>query len=127
MRKLLRLEALALFLIGLVLYAKGGYGWGRFAIWILVPDLSLLGYLLNPRAGAIIYNTVHSEIGPVALAALALLGVLPAALPYAIIWGIHVCMDRSLGYGLKYMDAFRHTHLGTVGKDSAPASQTAAA
>jgi uncharacterized protein YbjT (DUF2867 family) len=25
-------------------------------------------------------------------------------------------MDRVLGYGLKYPDAFKHTHLGTIGK-----------
>jgi hypothetical protein len=25
-------------------------------------------------------------------------------------------MDRLFGYGLKYPDAFTHTHLGTVGR-----------
>jgi hypothetical protein len=29
-------------------------------------------------------------------------------------------MDRLFGYGLKYPDAFTHTHLGTIGKSKAP-------
>jgi hypothetical protein len=28
----------------------------------------------------------------------------------------HAAFDRMLGYGLKYEQGFRHTHLGTIGK-----------
>ena len=31
----------------------------------------------------------------------------------------HASFDRVFGYGLKYEDAFRHTHLGMIGRDPA--------
>ncbi len=124
----LRAEGLAMLLMALLLYAKGGYGWGRFAALLLVPDLSLLAYLIGPRAGAMTYNIVHSDIGPLALGATTLLGLVPAvALPLALIWGAHVGMDRAVGYGLKYQTAFGDTHLGRVGKQAQPARAPAAA
>ena len=116
----LRLEALALLALALAAYAHGGYGWGRFFTLLLLPDLSMLGYLVNPRLGATGYNLAHSSLGPIALGAAAILGILPAALPLALIWGAHIGMDRALGYGLKYPTAFGHTHLGRVGHKPAP-------
>jgi hypothetical protein len=34
---------------------------------------------------------------------------------FALVWFAHIGMDRALGYGLKYEDAFQHTHLGIIG------------
>ena len=31
----------------------------------------------------------------------------------ALILGAHVGMDRGLGFGLKFPESFKHTHLGT--------------
>jgi hypothetical protein len=31
-----------------------------------------------------------------------------------LVWFAHIGMDRALGYGLKYDDAFTHTHLGII-------------
>jgi hypothetical protein len=124
----LRLEGLALFVVGVLLYARSGAGWGRFAALLLVPDLSFVGYLAGPRVGAAAYNAAHSEIGPLALGVAALLGVLPmSALPLACIWAAHVGIDRALGYGLKYGTAFRATHLGRVGKPTAATTTVTAA
>lgn len=115
----LRAEALLIFIAAIAFYAHSGAGWGRFAALFLVPDLSLLAYLVGPRAGATTYNLAHSSVGPLALAAAAQLGVIPAgALPLACIWLAHVGFDRTLGYGLKYPTAFGHTHLGAIGKDA---------
>jgi hypothetical protein len=36
------------------------------------------------------------------------------ALRLALVWFAHIGMDRALGYGLKYDDAFTHTHLGII-------------
>jgi len=113
-RVLLRLEAAALLAASLVAYAHLGAGWGMFAALLLVPDLSLLGYLAGARTGAIVYNAAHSSLGPALLAATGL--VVPAVLPFAAIWLAHVGMDRMLGYGLKYGTAFGDTHLGRVGR-----------
>src|SRR5262245_10191074 len=107
-RALLRIEGAAVFLLALLLYAKSGAGWGMFAALILVPDASLLGYLVGPRAGAVAYNTMHSYLGPLFMAALAL-ALAPGLLPVAFIWGAHVGIDRAMGYGLKYASAFRDT------------------
>jgi len=116
----LRLEGLAAFALAVLLYARLGAGWGRFAALVLVPDLSFAAYLVGPRAGAAAYNTMHSYLGPLALAAAAFAGLLaPSLLPLAFIWMAHVGADRALGYGLKYPSAFGDTHLGRVGRAQA--------
>jgi hypothetical protein len=113
---LLRLEALALFVAAVVLYARFGAGWRLFFLVFLAPDLSFFGYLAGARAGAVAYNTAHSLVGPLVLAAVGL--VLPAApslaLPLALVWLAHIELDRALGYGLKYADGFKLTHLGRL-------------
>jgi hypothetical protein len=116
-RAWLRLEALALLVLALAAYAHGGYGWGRFGWLLFLPDLSMLGYLLNPRVGAACYNAAHSTVGPIALFLASQL--IPAAAPLALIWLAHVGMDRALGYGLKYASSFGDTHLGRVGQRAA--------
>jgi hypothetical protein len=116
-RVTLRLEGLAMFVLATWLYGRSGASWGMFAALFLVPDLSFFGYLAGPRVGALAYNTMHSELGSIALGAASLLGwVAPSLLPIALIWAAHVGVDRALGYGLKYASAFGDTHLGRVGK-----------
>jgi hypothetical protein len=111
-RGLLRAEAAALLGGALFAYAHLGAGWGLFAVLLLVPDLSLLGYLAGARVGAITYNAAHSSLGPALLATTGLM--VPAVLPFAAIWCAHVGLDRMLGYGLKYGTAFGDTHLGRI-------------
>ena len=36
-----------------------GLPWYAFALLLLVPDLSAIGYLRGPRLGAFVYNVVH--------------------------------------------------------------------
>jgi len=115
-KSLLRLEGLAIFVLATLAYRHAGGSWGLFAALFLVPDLSFAGYLAGPRVGAVAYNAMHSYAGPALLAALALSGLVPGALPIACIWFAHVGVDRALGYGLKYASAFGHTHLGRIGK-----------
>jgi hypothetical protein len=114
-RLLLRLEGLVVLVVSLLLYARGGAGWGTFAALFLLPDLGLLGYLAGPRAGSVAYNALHTYAIPLALAGAALLGA-PALLPVALSWSAHIGFDRALGYGLKYGAGFRHTHLGPIGR-----------
>ncbi len=95
-------------------YAEGGYSWLRFALLLLAPDMSALGYLFGPRIGAVAYNLAHTYT---AVAACWLGGhflQLPSATPLALIWLAHIGMDRLVGYGLKYPTAFKETHLGRV-------------
>jgi hypothetical protein len=113
----LRLEGLAAFVLAVVLYARGVYSWMLFALLILAPDLSLLGYLAGPRVGAAVYNVMHSFIGPLLLAGALLIAGYPVAVP--LVWAAHIGMDRVLGYGLKEPTAFTDTHLGRIGRSSA--------
>jgi len=116
-RVLLRLEGLGLLAMSVFLYHQTGASWWWFGGLFLVPDLSFLAYLAGRGAGTVAYNATHTEVGPMVLAAVGLT-VMPAALPFALIWGAHVGWDRLVGYGLKYASSFDHTHLGPVGKAS---------
>ena len=66
-RLLLRIEGLAYAALALIGYAHSGYSWWLFAALILVPDVSMLGYLINPSIGAAIYNLVHTLTLPILL------------------------------------------------------------
>lgn len=112
---LLRLEGLGTLALCAFLYHQTGLSWWWFAGLFLAPDLAFLAYLFGRGVGTVAYNATHTEIGPLALAGVGLT-VLPAALPFALIWGAHVGFDRLVGYGLKYGSSFNHTHLGPVGK-----------
>lgn len=119
---LLRAEGLFLLTAATLLYAHQGFDWRLFATLFLVPDLSFIGYLAGPRAGAITYNCAHSTIGPVILAGASL--VAASAFPIALIWAAHIGFDRALGYGLKYTDSFSHTHFGRIGlREPAPITE----
>ena len=113
---LLRLEGAIALALSMILYRHAGGGWARFAGLFLVPDISLAGYALSARAGARVYNAVHTFAGPLALAALAILSRRPEFLPYALIWTAHLGMDRALGFGLKYATGFADTHLRRAGR-----------
>lgn len=115
-RTLLRLEGAVVLGVALAAYAQFGAGWGVFALWLLAPDLSLLGYLAGPRTGAALYNAAHSYVGPVLLLALGVLAAMPWAVAGSLIWLAHIGMDHALGYGLKYASGFAVTHLGRIGK-----------
>ena len=113
---ILRIEAMALFVGGVLLYLQlNGH-----ALWLLplllAPDLSMLGYLGGPRLGAVGYNLVHNlAIGIAALGIGWFIAIAPLALAGTILIA-HVGMDRSLGYGLKLPTDFRDTHLGRIGR-----------
>jgi len=111
---LLRLEGTAVLAAAMILYNRLGFSWGLFALLLLTPDLAALGYLLNNRTGSRIYNLFHSYTVPLLGALVAFLLPLPAAQPLALIWLAHIGMDRMVGYGLKYPQAFQDTHLGRV-------------
>ena len=117
----LRTEAIIVLILSILLYAHSGASWWRFGLLFLTPDLAMAGYWLNERIGAIAYNVVHSYVGPLALAGGALVGMQLVDLnhgwlAYEFIWTAHIAFDRALGYGLKYPEGFKSTHLGLLGK-----------
>jgi hypothetical protein len=113
-RLLLNLEGGAVFLVCLYVYVNLHARWGLFLLLFLVPDLFMLGYLINPRAGAACYNLVHTYVLPLLIAAL-LWGLhRPDYLWLCVIWISHIGLDRLLGFGLKYETEFKDTHLQRV-------------
>jgi hypothetical protein len=117
-RFILRLEGLAVAAVAAVLYARTGASWWLFAALWLVPDLSMLGYLLSPCRGARIYNAFHTYTLPIVLGLSAWLLQARGLAPFALIWVNHIGVDRVLGYGLKYSNGFGWTHLGIKGRQS---------
>ena len=97
-----------------VLYLHEDFGWILFVALILAPDLSFAGFAFGPKVGAIAYDTLHTEIFPVVLGAVALVADSRGATKIALIWLAHIGADRLLGYGLKYPTAFKDTHLSRV-------------
>jgi hypothetical protein len=83
---------------------------------LISPDVSILAYLINKKWGAVIYNIFHHQ----GFAFLAILiGYNIKSIEMILVGSIllgHSSMDRVLGYGLKYKDDFRNTHLGWIGK-----------
>jgi len=118
MNYLLRLEELLLLGLALFLFTRLGYGWGTYALLFLAPDLSMLGYLANPRLGAWTYNLIHHKGLAVVLYVLGYLLPIPWLMFAGTILLGHSSLDRVFGYGLKYPDAFQNTHLGRIGRQS---------
>jgi hypothetical protein len=111
---LLHLEGALLLLAGVFFFARLDGNWLFFAILFFAPDLSISGYLANPRVGALTYNLVHAYFFPTMLGAYGLLAVVPLAISLALIWYAHLGLDRMLGFGLKYPTQFKDTHLNRV-------------
>ncbi|WP_347985814.1 DUF4260 domain-containing protein [Methylomonas sp. AM2-LC] len=112
---LLKLEGFAVFLMALTIYWQHSFGgWPLFWSTILVPDLAILGYLVNAQFGAKVYNITHSTLLPSTLALVAMGTESTMSLALALIWFVHIGFDRMLGYGLKYPEGFKVTHLGTI-------------
>lgn len=90
--------------------------WWLWPILFLAPDLSMLGYLAGPKAGAVFYNLAHHKGVAALLVAAGYLLASPVLLFSGILLYAHSACDRAMGYGLKYPDSFQHTHLGMAGK-----------
>lgn len=115
-RLLLRLEGLVVLLLSLNFYNELDQSWLLFFLLILVPDISMLGYLAGTGAGAILYNIGHTYLFPAGLALLGYMLGQPFLYSLALIWSAHIGFDRAIGYGLKYNTSFQRTHLGRIGR-----------
>lgn len=116
MKNLLKLEALGLFMLSIILFHQfTDYAWWVFPLLILLPDISMLGYLANPKTGSILYNLFHHKLAAILIFTLGLLIKNEGLILTGIILFGHSSMDRIFGYGLKYDDDFKHTHLGWIG------------
>jgi hypothetical protein len=114
MKMTLKLEEAAALAASIFAFAQLDYAWWVYPALFFLPDLGMLGYLKNPRLGAVIYNLFHHK----GIALLAWLCGFYLHIPELTLTGIilfgHASFDRLLGYGLKYADSFHNTHLGKL-------------
>ena len=108
---LLRLEGAVLLAGAVLAYASQSGSLLLFIVLLFTPDLSLLGYLVNVRFGAAVYNLFHTTTLGALLIGVALAANLPTLLLIGLIGLAHVGMDRFLGYGLKYSTTSKGSHL----------------
>lgn len=116
MTTLLKLEELGEFLLSILLFNQLNYAWWIFPACILIPDLSMVGYLINTKTGALLYNLFHHKLLGVAFLIFGFWLNTPLLFLAGVILFGHSAMDRVFGYGLKFNDSFKNTHLGWIGK-----------
>jgi hypothetical protein len=116
MKTLIRLEEFGVFLFSIYLFSLLPYPWWFYPLFFFAPDLSMLGYIGGPRLGAITYNFIHHKAIALGLFAAGALLHVPVISLCGVLFLGHSSLDRVLGYGLKYNDAFNHTHLGAIGR-----------
>lgn len=115
MGNLLKAEEILQFILGIYLFSTMEWSWWYFGIFILSPDISILAYLISTKVGAAVYNIFHLKGIAVLIGLVGWVGYIEPLLFTGIILYTHSAMDRVFGYGLKYPDSFRHTHLGWIG------------
>ncbi|WP_286747569.1 DUF4260 domain-containing protein [Roseivirga sp. UBA1976] len=119
MKHIIKLEEAAMFGFSIYLFSLTNFDWWWYLVLILTPDIGMIGYALNTKTGALTYNLFHHK----GLAIMVLcLGWLFSnswlELSGIILFG-HASLDRIFGYGLKYPDHFKHTHLGWLPRSKA--------
>jgi Domain of unknown function (DUF4260) len=119
MKTILKLEEVAM--TAVAIYFLSYYNLG-LSVWIWVilffaPDISMLGYLVNTKVGAVCYNLFHHRAIAIVLAATGYYVSNELLVAIGILLFAHASFDRILGYGLKYADSFKNTHLGSLEKN----------
>ena len=114
MKTLIKVEEAAQFALSIILFTKLPFAWWLYPVLLLVPDLSMVGYTVGTKAGAFTYNLFHHKAAAIVVGTAGLF----LANNYLILAGIllfgHSSLDRMLGYGLKYSQGFKFTHLGEI-------------
>lgn len=118
MKKLIQAEAIVPFLISLLLINRlpVHLAWWIWILIFLAPDLSMLGYLINNKIGAFTYNLFHHQLIAILIAGAGMMLKLPNIELAGLVLLGHSSLDRVMGYGFKFKQGFKYTHLGTMAK-----------
>ena len=112
MKSILKLEELLQFALGIYLFSTLSYAWWWFLVLILLPDIGMVGYLVNTKTGALTYNVFHHKALAILIFLVGIYFEIEVMQLIGIILFSHAALDRVFGYGLKYADNFKNTHLG---------------
>ena len=118
MKNILKMEEAAMLLFSIYLFTYLDISWWWFLIFFLSPDIGMLGYFINNKFGAIIYNIFHSKTIAVVLYILGSIEDNQILQFAGLIMFAHSSFDRMLGFGLKHFNSFHNTHLGSLKKES---------
>ncbi|GFZ76758.1 hypothetical protein GCM10010978_18070 [Compostibacillus humi] len=113
-RFLLHAEGFFILMISIYFYDQNQYSWFLFFILLFAPDISILGYLINKKVGAVFYNVFHTYSVPIAVILFSLIFANSLFVSIGLIWTAHIGMDRLFGFGLKYTTDFKDTHLNRI-------------
>jgi hypothetical protein len=116
-RRLLRVEGATLFAGSLIAYSTTDQAWWLVPLTLLLPDLTMIGYLGSTRLGSYLYNLGHSTPVPAGIVAIGWWQDKSLVVALGLVWLAHIGLDRLIGYGLKYDDHFQHSHLGRLGRN----------
>ncbi|MFE3847221.1 DUF4260 domain-containing protein [Flavobacterium sp. LB3P45] len=116
MKNTLKLEELGLFMLGIYLFNLLDYARWWFLVLILVPDLSMIGYVFGNKTEAFCYNLFHHRGIAIALYFSGIYSSNSSIQLSGVIIFSHSSMDRMFGYGLKYETGFNYSHLDEIGK-----------
>jgi hypothetical protein len=116
MKYSLKSEEALLFFLSLYVFHLLTFSWNWYFVFILIPDISMLGYLVNTKIGAHAYNFAHHKGLAVIVFLVGIIFQITELQFTGLILFSHSSMDRIFGYGLKFTDSFQNTHLGKIGK-----------
>ncbi len=119
MKTTLKMEELAMLLLGIYVFSLLNYAWWWFPILFLTPDFGMIGYAFGNKTGAFLYNLFHHKGLAIVVYLLGFYFSIPLLQLIGVILFSHSAFDRLLGYGLKYEKGFKFTHLGLIGKRNA--------
>src|SRR5690554_7896894 len=102
MKTTLKLEELALFLLGVFIFSQLPFAWWWFLVLILAPDIGMIGYAFGNKIGAFTYNLFHHRGIAIAVYLAGIYFQSDITQLIGTILFSHAAMDRIFGYGLKY-------------------------
>ena len=90
MRSVIKLENTFIFIITIAVYVKLEFSIWLFLLLLLVPDIFMLGYVINRKTGSYVYNIGHTYITPIIIALLYLYIDERLLLQISLIWLAHI-------------------------------------
>lgn len=116
MKYILKLEELAMTIIAIIGIRHYNLNISLW-VWVILffmPDIGMLGYLINTKVGAVLYNLFHHKGIAIFIALIGYFIGNEIMIATGLLLFAHASFDGIWGYGLKFNDNFKHTHLGNL-------------